>query len=319
MEVEINSTPVVHDIEANKAEWLEARRKGIGSSDIAVVCGFSRYKSKLELWAEKTGKLPEQTDNEFMAYGRHLEPFVAELFTKKTGLETKKSGQLFRHPMYSWALASPDYFTVEAGQPMVVECKTATGNQRELWANGQVPDSYQAQLIWQLGVLGLDGGYLAGLVGGDVRAFYTPRFTFSSALFLAFLEQAEAFMQCVQQDIPPDPGAGDSQLIEELVGARSGTMAELSPELDIRLNEIAYVLTNLRREKSLHDKTVKALDDEIKKLENEVKMALGSYESARLSSGALVSVKLVTVPERVQSGYKYSRLTIKNTNKETDE
>src|SRR6218665_462336 len=31
-------------------EWLEVRRKGIGSSDCAAACGLNPYMSMLELW-----------------------------------------------------------------------------------------------------------------------------------------------------------------------------------------------------------------------------------------------------------------------------
>ena len=39
-------------------EWLEVRKKGIGSSDAAAAIGLSPYKSQLELWMEKTGRSP---------------------------------------------------------------------------------------------------------------------------------------------------------------------------------------------------------------------------------------------------------------------
>jgi len=40
----------------NREEWLEVRKRGIGSSDAASVVGLSPYKSQLELWLEKTGR-----------------------------------------------------------------------------------------------------------------------------------------------------------------------------------------------------------------------------------------------------------------------
>ena len=39
------------------AEWLEVRRKGIGSSDCAAACGLNPYMSMLELWMIKTGRI----------------------------------------------------------------------------------------------------------------------------------------------------------------------------------------------------------------------------------------------------------------------
>ena len=41
-------------------DWLEYRKRGIGGSDAAVVCGISRYKSPVELWLEKTDQITAQ-------------------------------------------------------------------------------------------------------------------------------------------------------------------------------------------------------------------------------------------------------------------
>ena len=39
-----------------REEWLNIRKKGIGSSDAAAAVGLNPYKSQLELWMEKTGR-----------------------------------------------------------------------------------------------------------------------------------------------------------------------------------------------------------------------------------------------------------------------
>src|SRR3546814_18552153 len=40
----------------DREQWLEVRRGGIGSSDAAAEVGLCPYKSKRELWMEKTGR-----------------------------------------------------------------------------------------------------------------------------------------------------------------------------------------------------------------------------------------------------------------------
>ena len=42
--------------ELSRQEWLQVRKRGIGSSDAAAAVGLNPYKSQLELWLEKTGK-----------------------------------------------------------------------------------------------------------------------------------------------------------------------------------------------------------------------------------------------------------------------
>ena len=46
------------------AEWLEVRRKGIGSSDCAAACGLNPYMSMLELWMIKTGRIQHNMDEQ---------------------------------------------------------------------------------------------------------------------------------------------------------------------------------------------------------------------------------------------------------------
>jgi predicted phage-related endonuclease len=65
---------------ASEAEWLEARRKGVTASEIAVVLGLSPYGSPFELYHRKTGTLPEQPQSDDMALGVYMEQFVAGRF-----------------------------------------------------------------------------------------------------------------------------------------------------------------------------------------------------------------------------------------------
>ena len=42
--------------ELPREDWLQIRKQGIGSSDAAAAVGLNPYKSRLELWMEKTGR-----------------------------------------------------------------------------------------------------------------------------------------------------------------------------------------------------------------------------------------------------------------------
>lgn len=51
----------------NRDEWLMWRKEGIGSSDVAVIMGTSRFKTPYELWEEKTSKeIKEDDSNQFI-------------------------------------------------------------------------------------------------------------------------------------------------------------------------------------------------------------------------------------------------------------
>lgn len=82
-------------------DWLDYRKQGIGGSDAAVVCGISRYKSRVELWMEKTHQMPDQEVGEAAYWGTQLEGLVRAEFTKRTGIQVEHRMELLRsdeHP-----------------------------------------------------------------------------------------------------------------------------------------------------------------------------------------------------------------------------
>ena len=75
----------------SRAQWLDVRKGGIGSSDAAAAVGLHPYKSPLQLWMEKTGRehlLPQVDPDDAtspMYWGTLLEPIVAAHYTRRTG------------------------------------------------------------------------------------------------------------------------------------------------------------------------------------------------------------------------------------------
>ena len=60
-------------------EWLQWRKKGIGSSDAAACAGESKWKSPYALWLEKTGQMEPDEPGESAYWGIALEEVVAHL------------------------------------------------------------------------------------------------------------------------------------------------------------------------------------------------------------------------------------------------
>lgn len=72
----------------NQEEWLKLRGKKIGSSNAAAACGESRSVSRMELWAQLTGRIPSTTifDQELLFWGHALEPTICEIACYRFGL-----------------------------------------------------------------------------------------------------------------------------------------------------------------------------------------------------------------------------------------
>lgn len=301
---------LVEDVETNHEQWLKEKAGArVGSSEIAIIAGFSGYKSPYKLWAEKTGKVePDFIDNDHMRFGRHNESYVVDLFERRSGLPTKPLKNLYQADGHDFAIASPDAVAATPEADLrLVEVKTATNNNAHKWGENQAPELYQIQLQWQLGVLGLQEGYIAGLVGGDPRTFYYPRYKFDAAMFEGLLTLAGEFARCVEKDIPPDPGADDSKLIEELAKRVKGKVRKFSAEQSEDLNECLYLIKTLQNTKSEFEAEARRVGNEVKTLQNSLKLALGDASVGQLADGREFKVSEITVPARQQDAYQYTR------------
>ena len=69
-------------------EWLKYRRLGIGGSDSAAILGISPFRTARDLYYDKLNIVTADDEGNWVAMemGNLLEPLVARIFAKKTGL-----------------------------------------------------------------------------------------------------------------------------------------------------------------------------------------------------------------------------------------
>jgi putative phage-type endonuclease len=165
--------------ETDENEWLAARSRGIGGSDVGAICGVSEYSSARLIYLKKTGQYEEsiksnEASRERMHFGHMLEPIVADEFARRTGKKIAVSPATLVHKDHPWALANIDRFIVDdEGNPIgVLECKTASEYMNDSWDEGALPMSYIYQLNWYLWITGLEYGAFACLVGGNKFYYY---------------------------------------------------------------------------------------------------------------------------------------------------
>ncbi len=205
-----------------REDWLEWRRRGIGSSDITAILGLSAWDSPLSVYLKKVGELPEDEENDFMLCGTLLEDDVAELFEIKTGLKPRNRYAILQHPEYPWALANLDRtLPAENGAfPGVLECKTAGITKRGDWQDDEAPAHVVYQVQWQLFVTGYEWGYAAALIGGN--EFRYTRIERDEELIGILRDRAEEFWGYVERrELPP---------IEDGSSATQAALAHLYPE-----------------------------------------------------------------------------------------
>jgi putative phage-type endonuclease len=145
--------------DAPREQWLAHRRKGLGSSDAALLMGVGHDNdSEYKLWLDKTGRGGDGEQTEAMRRGIWLEPHVVEFFSEKTGVKVRRCG-LLAHKEQPVLLATPDRLTEDGG---LVEVKTigAWAKTGVEWRNGIARHAY-VQAQWQLMVSGRTHAWFA--------------------------------------------------------------------------------------------------------------------------------------------------------------
>lgn len=186
---------------ASREDWLLARTKGIGGSDVAGILGLSKWKTPLQVYQEKRGEIGPQPDNEAMKWGRYLEPVVRQAYADTTGREVRVPTEMLRHPELAFMLANVDGLTEDR---RVVEVKTA--RTAEGWGepgSDEIPQAYLLQVQHYMKVTAFPVADVAVLIGGsDFRLYEVPA---DPELQDMLVEAESEFWQRVVDANPPDP------------------------------------------------------------------------------------------------------------------
>lgn len=198
----------------SEADWLEARRKGVTASEIAIVMGLSPYSSPYALYHRKLGNLPEQGETDAMALGKHMESFVADKFEQlRPEFTVTGSGRdLWAHPARPWQMATPDRYVTEGSYSArdaiaVLECKIDGGSDE--WGEDgtdEIPVHYRCQVLWQMDVMGVSTGYVACLLWNrrQVRVYELTMDDAARKDLSMMRYEAQAFLDRLQWKRAPD-------------------------------------------------------------------------------------------------------------------
>lgn len=190
----------------SKAEWLEMRRYGVCGSDAPVILGLSKYRSILQLWKDKTGKIPvEETESEYTYWGHVMESTIRKEFMKRTGLKVRVRNQILQSDAYPFMLADVDGIVKEEdGSYALFEAKTASEYKRKVWEEG-VPEEYVAQVQHYLCVTGYEKAYVCAIVGGNT--FFCHVLYRDESYIKDLVEKERSFWNDVLACVPPVPDA----------------------------------------------------------------------------------------------------------------
>lgn len=320
---------LIHDITQEREAWIKSKQYHIGSGDIATIVGANRFCTPLKLWARKLGKEPREEENEHMWWGNQMERPIAELCARRLGMKVEYGNTLFCHDELDWAVATPDYFASGEVQPpngtidplieslksakrVIFECKNVGYHMKREW-DFATPLSPRIQVMWQLGVTGLDRGIVAPLIGGDIDEF-SPRWVeFDANIFGQLVELAEKFIWHLGNDTPPAAQADDSRIVERIVG----DIQDKTVELEEDSYEALTQYLELKKAESAANKAAKEAKDQADALKNNMLLKIGGAKKAvckGLTGEIVCSCTKVEQPERTQKAYSYVLFKAKKLN-----
>ena len=261
----------------NREEWLIDRKKGVGGSDIAAICGLSPYRSRLDVWKDKLGLLPDFEGNKFTKAGNYLEPVVAQMFSDETGFLISLPIDIIMtgsKPHYKYSIDR--IVNISDSENAILEIKTT---QKCL---DEPLDEWLLQSTWYCGHMGYKQIFIAWLERGV--DFKYKRIDFDIELFEMLCNEADNFWHEVENEIEPEPRYAFEKL------PISGSSIEASDFMHAKIIRAAEIRDS-----------IKELEEQLEAIKLEVKNAIGESETVTYKGMTLATFKLRKGQTRIDS------------------
>lgn len=183
-------------------EWLNWRKKGIGGSEIASVMNESKYKTRYQLWLEKTGAVePEDLSNNFAVNrGKTLEPIAREIINEQ--LKKNFVPCLFQGDA-EYMKYSSDGHDEASNELLEIKCLGEKNHQIVIDTKEVLP-VYKAQCQWALLITGAPKIYFCSYNQSYPDPVTTvevlPDLEYQNKLIL----EAAEFWQLVEKKVMPE-------------------------------------------------------------------------------------------------------------------
>lgn len=251
--------------DADRDDWLDARREGIGSSDASTIAGVNPYSTLYELWLDKTGRGFEQPYTAEMRFGHLIEDDARQVFTEDTGIDVTVPG-LARSNTRSWQQCTVDGLTSDGG---VLEIKSVGWRLAHLWDDEQVADHAEVQVQWAMDVTGRRHAWVVAVIE---REFVFRRVEYDPALAATVRAMGSEFWhENVLGDEEPALVAADLNVVKRRNPAATSGRVKASQTSWLDDTLTAYAEAKM---------AVKTAEEEKDRIEAELIDYIGDAESA---------------------------------------
>jgi len=234
---------------------------------------MSRWKSRLDVWAEKTGLIVPEDISDVLAVelGNELEDFVARKFEKKMGKKVELALETMFHAKHNFLAANLDRRV--AGENSVLECKVTSAWKAKEWDGEEYPPEYVIQVMHQLAVTGAEKGYLAVLIGNqDFKVKEVLRD--EKALADLVRREVEFWEKFVVPKVPPAVSYQDQDTLTRLFPTATKGLAK---DLDSAAAAACELLEGMEQD-------LDGLERQIDTQKNILRMALGEAEEGTVGN-----------------------------------
>jgi putative phage-type endonuclease len=267
----------------DRAEWLEHRKDGIGSSEVASILGLNPYQTPYQLWRRKKGLDAPQEETFAMKAGHYLEDAVTMFWSDATGREVIKSSAgdwLFVNTEKDFLRASPDRTfwipgMAKNGQNKgILECKTT----QMTIDPDDLPKHWFCQLQYLLGVSEMTQGSLAWLCSG--REFGYKDIALVTDFYGWMIEEVERFWtDYIVGDKEPD-AISVTDVVTKYSRHTDGKIIEATEDIVNAYNQLKDVRAELSR-----------LETTKEELETRIKLGFGDAEAMSYAGQTLATWK----------------------------
>jgi predicted phage-related endonuclease len=306
---------------ASREEWLALRKSTLGASEVAALVGAHPWLTPYQLWALKSGLVPEPEETPAMRRGRHLEAVAIEFLREERPDWIIKAnpipGGTFYRDLDAGLSCTPDALVRGAD----VESRIAglgTCNIKSVephifdrtwrWSGSAAPEAplhATIQVIQEAALTGASWACIAAMVVGHGIDLHLIEIDLHAGIMARIRNEAKDFWRRVREKDPYAPDyARDGNVIKDIYADDNGGT------IDISGNERVAKLVARHLALKEIESTSYSAEKELKIIDPQIIEALGNAQRATID-GLLIEAKTVQRNYKAKEAYSTSSRPVK--------
>ena len=199
--------------------WIRCRQNYITGTDAGNIAGIG-YKSPYRVYLEKKNLAPKEPENNYMRFGRLLQPVIFEAYKQESKLDVRQVPYMLASTRYPWMAANLDgVVRLPSNEWAVLEIKNVSQRMGDTqWGRSEtvnLPAPYLAQVYHYCICCNLTKAVVVALIGGCELHVQTIEIKQEIADMLISLEK-DFYFNNLKRNIPPPVTSSDSSWLSKV-------------------------------------------------------------------------------------------------------